>query len=119
MENVYDLGLIFYSEEPRKVADFYQDLLGVELATVSHGPTGPHIEGKLGRSHMAVLDSTSHFPAGTLVPVFRAKDLEKTEARLQTQGIQRIHKAIDIGGGKRVISFMDSDLRPFRLIGIG
>ncbi|MFO0616924.1 MAG: VOC family protein [Polyangiaceae bacterium] len=110
-------GLIFYSPTPDALVAFYRDALAVPLAPAEHGTVGPHFEGSCGGVHVAVWGEERHM-SGPLVPVFRTRSLDEGAARVVEAGARQLHKAIDLGEGKRVAGFLDPDGRPLRLIEI-
>lgn len=108
-------GLIFYSGDPDRLAAFYRGL-GVPLGAADHGGVGAHQEGLLSGVHVAIWSQEKGHGAAGLVPVFRAQDLEAAARAAEDLGGQRLHKPIDLGEGKRVVTLRDPDGRPFRIL---
>lgn len=111
-------ALTMHSNEPVRLAEFYRDAVGLPLAVHRHGTLGAHYEGGLGGVHFAVWQA-SPAVGGPFVPVFRVGNLDAELARLLARGVEARHKPLDIGEGKRVVTFSDPDGNGFRLIEIG
>jgi predicted enzyme related to lactoylglutathione lyase len=110
-------ALTMHSEDPTRLAGFYRDVVGLPLALHEHGTVGGHYEGTVGAVHIAVWSASARV-GGPFVPVFRVDDLAAALARLAERGVPLLHKPLDIGEGKRVVTFTDPDGNAFRLIEI-
>ena len=108
-------ALILHSPDPAALAAFYRDALGIPFAPHSHGPTRVHQEAFWNGVHFAIWASSAR-PGGTIVPVFRVGDLDGAVGELNARGVAQLHPPIDLGEGKRVVSFTDPDGNQFRLI---
>jgi predicted enzyme related to lactoylglutathione lyase len=108
-----------YSSNPAALAAFYANALGIPFALHEHGTVGPHFEAFHCGNHFAIWRPNATNPAASLVPSFRVADLTQMEAQVTQAGAERLHKPIDLGEGKRLISFADPDRRQFRLIQLG
>src|SRR6185436_4691191 len=54
-----------------------------------------------------------------LSATFRVRGLDRFVEDLQTAGVQQLHKVVELGEGKRLVSFRDADENRFSLIDIG
>jgi hypothetical protein len=94
----------------------------VPLETATHGGRlVAHQEGLINQVHMAIWDEQQGHAPGTgpmSAPVvsWLTADLAAAEQSLLARGAVRRHRPIDLGEGKRVVTFDDPDGRPFRLI---
>lgn len=109
-------GLVYYSPNPVALADFYREALGVTLSASAHGHVGNHIEGLLGDVHVAIWDQKQGHGVSPLVPSFRCGALEQVSDNAVRMGAKPLHRPIEIGEGKRVVTLLDPDARAFRLI---
>ena len=107
-------ALTMHSERPGRLAAFYRDVVGVPLAPHSHGTLGEHHEGSLDSVHFAVWKASERV-GGPFVPVFRVLSLDEAARRFEGR-VFALHKPLDLGEGKRVITFRDPDDNAFRLI---
>lgn len=107
-------ALALHSKNPAQLAAFYQECLGITFELANHGPMRSHFEADLGGLHIAILKAAKH--AAPVVPTFHVADLEAHLQFLSARAVAPLHPIIDLGQGKRVAAFRDSDLRPFRLI---
>jgi predicted enzyme related to lactoylglutathione lyase len=108
-------ALTMHSSDPERLARFYRDTLSLPLEPHKHGTLGLHHEGDLGTIHFAVWKASERV-GGPFVPVFRVADLDAAAAAVARDGVSARHKPLDLGEGKRVISFDDPDGNAFRLI---
>jgi predicted enzyme related to lactoylglutathione lyase len=109
-------GLVYYSPRPVALADFYRETLGVPLAPTAHGTVGNHIEGLFGDIHVAIWDEQQGHGVSPLVPSFRCSALTQVSDTAVRMGAKQLHRPIDLGEGKRVVTLLDPDGRAFRLI---
>lgn len=110
-------ALTIQSRDPDRLAAFYRDTVGLPLAVHDHGPIAGHHEGDLGGVHLAVLKASPTI-GGPFVPVFRVDDLDACCARLAARGVPALHRPLDLGEGKRVVTFSDPEGNAFRMIEI-
>jgi len=108
-------ALTMHSVDPARLSQFYRDIIGLPLTPHAHGTVGDHHEGDLGDVHLAVWKA-SRRAGGPFVPVFRVDDLDAWLLHLQRAGVPNLHKPLDLGEGKRVVTFTDPDHNAFRLI---
>lgn len=113
-------ALVFYSPNPARLARFFNDTLGIPFAPSTHdGVVGEHLEATFQRTHFAIWRrSPGAAPAGEspIVPTFRVADLDAHLAALSQADHPPTHPPIDLGEGKRVVTFLDPDGNRFRLI---
>jgi predicted enzyme related to lactoylglutathione lyase len=110
-------ALTMHSANPERLALFYRDTVGLPLEPHEHGTVGEHYEGSVGGVHFAVWHSSPRV-GGPFVPVFRIENLDQALSRLEALGVPSLHKPLDLGEGKRVVTFSDPDGNAFRLIEI-
>jgi predicted enzyme related to lactoylglutathione lyase len=118
-------GLILYSPEPQRLADFYREALGIPFATSTHGGAiKAHNEALWNNTHFAIWGvSEHHAPDGAssqlrnaMVPTFVVEDIDAYAQWLKGRDVPTVGKLIDLGEGKRVGAFLDPDGNQFRLI---
>ncbi len=118
-------GLILYSPDPERLADFYRDNLGIPFQHETHGgAVRPHNEAFWNGVHFAIWGvSEAHAPdaAGSklrnaMVPSFVVNDVDRYAAELEERGVTMVGKLIELGEGKRLGTFLDPDGNQFRLI---
>jgi predicted enzyme related to lactoylglutathione lyase len=110
-------AVVFFSQDPARLAAFYEQYLGIVLRPESHGPMRDHLEGELGDLHMAVLKGRSPDGKGGGVSLtFRVGDLEPFVQRLESEGVSPTRKIIELGEGKRLATYSDPDGNSFSLI---
>jgi predicted enzyme related to lactoylglutathione lyase len=110
-------ALTMHSANPERLALFYRDVVGLPLHTHEHGTLGPHFEGTVGSVHLAIWKAAPRV-GGPFVPVFRVENLDLASQKLAAEGVQSLHKPLDLGEAKRVTTFSDPDGNAFRLIEI-
>jgi len=110
-------ALTMHSSDPARLSRFYRDVIGLPLAPHAHGTVGDHDEGDLGDVHLAIWKASARV-GGPFVPVFRVDDLDAWLLHLTSAGVPSLHKPLDLGEGKRVVTFTDPDQNAFRLIEI-
>jgi predicted enzyme related to lactoylglutathione lyase len=106
-----------HSADPSRLVAFYRDAVGLPLRPHEHGTLGEHYEATVGAVHVAIWKASPHV-GGPFVPVFRVGALAAARARLEQLGVPTLHKPLDLGEGKRVVTFSDPDGNAFRLIEI-
>lgn len=109
------VGLVRYTSRPDVVASFFRDALGAPFETTTHGTVGEHPEAFWNGTHHAVWRSMGPWK-DVLVPVYRVASLEDAHAALVGRGLAPQHAPLAIDEGKRVVTFVDPDGHPFRLI---
>jgi predicted enzyme related to lactoylglutathione lyase len=107
-----------HSDDPVRLAAFYRDVLGLPLEPHQHGTLGQHFEGGVAGVHFAVWKASARV-GGPFVPVFRVANLDAELARLGALGVKSLHRPLDLGEAKRVVTFEDPDSNGFRLIELG
>lgn len=111
-------ALTMHSSDPARLTRFYRDVVGLPLSPHAHGTVGEHEEGDLGEVHLAIWKASPRV-GGPFVPVFRVDDLDAWLLHLESAGVRCLHELLDLGEGKRVITYLDPDQNAFRLIEIG
>ena len=109
-------GLILFSPDPERLAEFYRQALGIPFEERQHGRIREHLECEFENIHFAILKKARTDPSGTIVPSFAVPNLQDFLDRLSQSGIQPLHPIIDIGEGKRISSIPDADGNTIRLI---
>jgi predicted enzyme related to lactoylglutathione lyase len=118
-------GLILYSPEPQRLADFYRETLGIPFEPSTHGGAiKAHNEALWNHTHFAIWGvSEHHAPDGAaaklrnaMVPTFVVDDVDAYAAWLKARGVPSVGKLIELGEGKRLGTFLDPDGNQFRLI---
>ncbi|HET9933154.1 MAG TPA: VOC family protein [Polyangiaceae bacterium] len=117
MSNIVLSAITLHTEEPARLADFYRKVLELPLDLNQHGTLGSHFEGTRGGVHFAIWKASTRV-GGPVVPVFRVPNLERELERVRSLGVVELHRPLDLGEGKRVVTLEDSDHNAFRLIEI-
>ena len=82
-----------------------------------HGTLPEHFEAFVNGVHFAMWKANENV-GGPIVPVFRVSDVDHSAAKLVARGVPQLHKLMELGEGKRVVTFRDPDGSAFRLIQI-
>lgn len=106
-------GIILYSTEPQRLAEFYQRVIGIPFALQAHGKIREHYECLFHYIHFAILKRKEGAVNSSVVPSFRVDDLKKFITHHQ---LDPLHPIIDLGEGKCVTSVRDVDGNTIRLI---
>lgn len=110
-------AVVFFSNDPQRLAAFYEQNLGIAFANESHGPMHDHLEGQLGELHVAVLKGRGpDAQGGGVAPTFRVGELDAFVQRLHGAGVAPTRKIMDLGDGKRLATFRDPDGNTFSLV---
>src|SRR5690348_14885125 len=102
-------GIIMFSQEPRRLAAFYRDALGIPFEVAQHGKLAEHIECEFNNVHFAILKKGQTFPGSNIIPSFAVSNLRDFLEQLGQQDIKPLHPIIDIGEGKSVSTISDPD----------
>jgi RimJ/RimL family protein N-acetyltransferase len=94
-------GILLVSENPRRLADFYRDVLGVPLEDEHHEGTLPHFGCTVGETHFAI-HPIEDFPdrksgVGAVKMAFTVFDVRELAARLEAKGIALLYPPRDEG----------------------
>lgn len=111
-------GIIMFSPNPERLADFYREALGIPFEKQQHGKIREHLECEFQNIHFAILKKAQTNPGNTIVPSFVVRDLEEYLASVAQKDVKPLHPIIDIGEGKRICSIPDADGNMVRLIQI-
>jgi predicted enzyme related to lactoylglutathione lyase len=108
-------AVVFFSPEPEPLAEFYRRQLGIDFKPGDHGSTGAHFETWFNGTHLAVLTGETR----GVSPTFRVHGLDAFVVALEKAGRARTRPILELGQGKRVVSFRDPDGNLFNLIDLG
>jgi predicted enzyme related to lactoylglutathione lyase len=94
-------GVLVVSKDPKRLAAFYRDQLGVPLEEEQHDDTLPHWGATLGEIHFAI-HPVEDFPdgrsgVGAVKLAFTVFDLRKRIAALEAAGIALLYPPKDTG----------------------
>ena len=109
-------GVIMFSPDPERLAEFYRETLGLPFEERQHGKIREHLECEVGNIHFAILKKAQTRTGDTIVPSFAISNLQQFLERLSQKGIKPLHPMIDIGEGKHISSISDADGNMIRLI---
>jgi len=115
-------ALVIYSPHPEQLAVFYRTHLGIPFESHGHGPIRDHLEAWLGGApghgvHLAILKGNGpEGHRGSVAPTFRVADLDRAVTSMRDGGAKQVRAVFDIGEGKRLASFADTDGNVFSLI---
>ncbi len=113
MESIEFLsGFVVVSPRAEQLAEFYRDVIGVELEAEDHGGLETHWAAELGDIQFAIHPDTNFpgTPAGP-APVrmsFIVFDLDTVLSRLEDHGVESLYPLKDDGFG-RTITLRDPD----------
>ncbi len=106
-------GIILRSAEPRRLVDFYRDVLGVPLVDEQHGDTEPHWACELGDVHFAIHPEADHPGGGTatgaVTIAFMVFDLDAFVTWLAGRGVDLCDEPRAFGAGSRITAVRDPD----------
>ena len=102
METIEFLSaVIIVSENPARLAEFYREVVGIDLKDESHGASLPHYGCNLGDIHFAI-HPVETFPdqrhgVGAVKLAFNVFDIKALVARLENQGIKVLYPPHNTG----------------------
>ena len=112
-------GVILLSDDPRRLADFYGQVLGCAFYREDHGDLAEHFGVDIGLIHFAIhrpSDFRRVTPAGSsAVTAFDVPSLREAMAILETLGAKQVQPPHDEGFGP-VASYFDPDGNQFELV---
>ena len=94
-------GVLLVSQDAKRLADFYRDVVRVPLEEERHGETAPHWGCTLGDIHFAV-HPVEDFPdrqsgVGSVKLAFTVFDMEALVEHLESVGVPLLHPPQDQG----------------------
>lgn len=94
-------AVLLVSRDPKRLAEFYRDIVGIALESEEHGDTLPHWGCTLGDVHFAI-HPVEDFPdersgVGAIKLAFTVFDLNATVRRLLAKGITLLYEPKDTG----------------------
>lgn len=94
-------GIILVSKDPSRLADFYREVLTVELKSEAHDETSPHWGCDLGDIHFAI-HPVEDFPdrrsgVGAVKLAFNVFDIASMVERLTAAGVELLYPVRDTG----------------------
>ncbi len=113
-------AVLFFSQDPAKLAAFYSTNLGIPFELDRHGKIRDHFEADVGDVHLAVLKSQGAEATGEgrVLPTFRVRELDAFIEELGKVGTKPMRAVLQLDDGMRVASFRDPDGNAFSLIEI-
>ncbi len=106
-------GVILYSPNPEKLANFYREFIGIPFELQKHGKIKEHFECLFNYIHFAILKRGEGEVTKSVVPSFRVDNLKQF---IDHHQLRTLHPFIDLGEGKCVTSIEDIDGNMIRLI---
>jgi predicted enzyme related to lactoylglutathione lyase len=94
-------GVLLVSKDPKRLAEFYRDVVGVPLQEERHGDALPHWGCTLGEIHFAI-HPVETFPdrrsgVGSVKLAFTVFDIEAMARRLEASGVSLVYPPRDTG----------------------
>src|SRR5690242_9534216 len=94
-------AVLIVSEDPKRLADFYRDVVGVALKEERHGTALPHWGCNLGDVHFAI-HPVAMFPdrrsgVGAVKLAFTVFDVDALARRLEERGVALLYRPRDTG----------------------
>ena len=112
-------GVILLSDDPRRLADFYSQVLGCTFHREDHGDLAEHFGVDIGQTHFAIhrpSDFRRDSPAGSsAVVAFDVSSLQDAMTVLGRLGARHVQPPHDEGFGL-VTSYFDPDGNQFELV---
>jgi predicted enzyme related to lactoylglutathione lyase len=113
MESIEFLsGVIIVSKQAEALAQFYRDVVGIELEAEDHGGLETHWGTELGDIHFAIHPESNfpESPAGnaSVKLAFTVFDLDAVLSRLEDHGVELAYPVKDEGFG-RMVAIRDPD----------
>lgn len=116
-------GLIISSADPKQLATYYKDVLGLPLALNKHGDLSEHWECDFKGIHYAILDlekvpyevlkdRKNKIGSNNFVPSFEVDDINEF---VKQNDLDMLHPLMDLGNGDFVGSIADVDGNIVRL----
>lgn len=105
-------GLIFYSNDPERLAQFYKDVIGIPFQLQTHGKIREHFECSYHHVHFAILKRKEQEHSNHVVPSFRVDDITQF---VEHHNLSTLHPTIELGGDSRIASISDVDGNMIRL----
>ena len=106
-------AILLISKNPRRLADFYRDVLGVPLEDEQHDGSEVHYGCEIGDLHFAIHSpNESHHkdpqPGATQL-AFEEFDLDGFLKRLEKHGVKPLYPPKALGGTSRLTAILDPD----------
>ena len=94
-------AVLIVSENPRRLADFYRDVVGIPLVAEEHGNSLPHWGCTLGDIHFAI-HPVATFPdrrsgVGSVKLAFTVFDIQALVRRLDSKGVSLLYPPRETG----------------------
>lgn len=106
-------GLILTSPNPKRLATFYREVIGVPLELQSHGNTPEHWECTYSNIHFAIIPEREEDSKGnTVVPSFVVDNIEEF---VNNHGLGIVDPIMDLGESGYVAAVQDVDNNTIRL----
>jgi predicted enzyme related to lactoylglutathione lyase len=114
MESIEFLsGIIIVSKQAEQLAQFYQDVIGIELEAEDHGGLETHWGTELGDIHFAIHPQSNfpNSPAGnaSVKLAFTVFDLDAVLCRLEDYGVALAQPVKEDEGFGRMVAIEDPD----------
>jgi predicted enzyme related to lactoylglutathione lyase len=104
-------AILLESKRPERLASFYRDALGLELAWIDLPGFPPHFGGELGEVYVAILEGR---PRPGLCVAFYVDDVVAAAKRLTRAGVRQLARPARTPLGL-IGRFADPDGNPFEL----
>jgi catechol 2,3-dioxygenase-like lactoylglutathione lyase family enzyme len=106
-------AVLLVSRNPRRLAEFYRDVLGIPLEEERHDDTEPHYGCEVGDLHFAV-HPVENFGGeapgvGAVKLAFEVFDLDAFLSRLATLGVKALYPPKALGATSRITAVRDPD----------
>ncbi len=94
-------AIIMVSRDPARLAQFYREVVGIDLEEERHGASLPHYGTTLGDVHFAI-HPTQSFPGtpsavGSVKIALSVFDMEATVRRIEAHGVRLLYPPRDTG----------------------
>jgi predicted enzyme related to lactoylglutathione lyase len=99
-------GLIFESPNPDRLAQFYEEILGLNFKLRTHGGLYEHWEYDYNNIHFAILKASELFGGNLVIPSFIVEDIEKL---ISEKNLVLEDEILALGGGSFVGRIKDPD----------
>ena len=106
-------AILLISKNPKRLSDFYRDVLGFPLKDEQHDDSAPHYGCEVGDIHFAIHspeESHEKNPkSGAVKLAFEVFDMDGFLARIAKHGVNPLYPPKALGGTSRLTAILDPD----------
>ena len=102
-------AVLLFSKDPERLCQFYRETCGLPLEEELHPGAARHFGCMIGQVHFAIHDARMNGGKPGVAFSLGTCDLGEVLAQLAAQGVQPLHKTIDMGRGAKRTTMRDLD----------